>query len=252
MSGQHGTAMTESLIGLLAIIPAFLAMDHLGRLQDMERAAIAGARYAAWEEISGRGKDDALPIAIEDRIFGNDHAPIVDRARLRREGVSQNPLWQDRDGMLRDTDADGIQRQDGRKRGNSNLPEPGTAVRNIAYGQSIPDVIEATGLSGDMLGLPRETLVGHRLRMGARPRLEEGDRNPPLVFEAQGAISPGHWQAGSDRAYQRRTERIVASEPVDTLSKPAQALGGFFVFKEGRYARSTDFVPRSDLFPTRH
>lgn len=251
MSRQRGAAMTESLIGLLAIIPAFVAMDHLGRLQDMERAAIAGARYAAWEEISGRGREDALQIAIEDRIHGNDHAPIVDVAALKREGVSQNPLWQDRDGDLRHYSADAIERKGGRRRRHRQLPDPGLAVRNIAYGQSIPDVIEATGLSGDMLGLPRETLVGHRLRIGARPRLEEGYRNPPLVFEAQGAVSPGHWQAGSDRDYQRRTERIVASEPVDLLSKPAQALGGFFVFKEGRYARSTDFVPRSDLFPSR-
>ena len=251
MTRQRGTAMTESLIGLLAIIPAFLAMDHLGRLQDMERAAIAGARYAAWEEISGRGKGNRLALAIEDRIYGNDHAPVVDVARLRRDGVSRNPLWQDRQGDLRRTDADPIRRQDGRERRHSQLPDPGYAVRNIAYGQSVPDFVDRIGLSGDMLELPRETLTGHRIRIGARPRLEADDRSPLLIIEARGAISPGYWQARSDRDYQRRTQRLVASEPVDSLSRPAQVLGRFFAFKEGRYARSTDFVPPSDLFPTR-
>lgn len=243
--------MTEALIGLLAIIPALMAMDHLGRLQDMERAAIAGTRYAVWEEISGRSSSDDLRIAIEDRIHGSDHAPIVDTARLYRQGISLNPLWHDREGALRAVAADDTVRRKGGGRGGRDLPRAGIGVRNIAYGESIPSAIAAIGLSGGMLGLPRERLLSHQVRISAQPRLEDGPPKPLLTLEARGAIAPGDWQASDDRAYQRRAERIVASEPVDVLTQPAQTMGAFAVFKEGRYARSTDFVPESDRFPIR-
>ncbi len=247
MSRQHGTALSEAIVGLLAILPAFWAVDHLGRLHDMQRAAVAGARYAAWEETVGRGAGAGVDRAIEDRIHGSDRTGLVGDHGLETWQPAPNPLWRDRLGGLRAEPES--KRQQTRRTGDGSLPTTGIAVRTIAHGDSVPGLAGLGGLSGDMLGLKREAMPGHRVNLAVKPRLEARRRPAPIQLEASAAISPGAWQALDDRHFQRRTERIVASEPINTISQPAQQLSRFFVFKEGRYARSTDFIPPSRILP---
>ena len=46
MNRQAGSAIAEALVGLLALLPAFYAIDYLGRLHDMQRANVAAAVFA--------------------------------------------------------------------------------------------------------------------------------------------------------------------------------------------------------------
>lgn len=247
MSGQHGSALSEALVGLLAILPAFWALDHLGRLHDMQRAAVAGARYAAWEETAGRGPGARVDRAIEDRIHGSDRTGLLGDHRLGTSPSYPSPLWRDRLGPLR-TEADS-RRQRTRRDRDGSLPATGIAVRTLAHGDAVPGLAGLGGLSGEMLDLQREGMPAHRVSLAVKPRLEAQRRQAPIHLEATAAISPGAWQALDYRRFQRRTERIVASEPVNTITQPAQQLGRFSVFKEGRYARSTDFIPPSRILP---
>ncbi len=249
MKRQRGAALSESLVGLMAILPAFWAMDYLGRLHDMQRATVAGARYAAWEETVGRRAGQVMDRLIDDRIHGSDRTGLVSDRRLRSLQPGANPLWKDRRGDLQPDDPSSPRRP---RRGKAaSLPDSGLAVRTLAHGDSVPRLAGLGGLSGRMLGLEREEMPIHQVDLAAKPRLEGSDDAGLVRFTARAAISPGAWQALDDREFQRRTERIVASEPVDTLSQPAQQLGRFFIFKEGRYARSTDFIPPSRIQPQR-
>ncbi len=249
MNRQAGSAITESLVGLLALIPAFVAMDYLGRLADMDRSTTAAARYAAWQSLAGNTSDARRQLAIEDRVFGNDHAPLVAVDQLRRAGPSRNPLWQDPTGALRV--ADNRQRSTPPDGDLARLPAAGRAVRGLAHGDSMPSIASFVGLSKAMLDLKRSGLRGDRIRVRAQPRLEAGENRPPLTLTAAGGLSTRTWQATTDAEYERRMQQIVASEPVDALSTPAQILGRFFVFKEGRDAKATDFVPPSARLPRR-
>jgi hypothetical protein len=102
-----------------------------------------------------------------------------------------------------------------------------------------------------MLGLDRARPAVEAVHVDARPWPRAASKSQALRFKATGSLSIRTWQADDDADYQRRTERIVASEPVDQLATPAQTLGRFSIFREGRYARSTDFVPPSRRFPDR-
>ena len=249
MSKQCGAALSETLVGLLAILPAFWAMDYLGRLHDMQRSSVAGARYAAWEETVGRGADPSLSDALQDRIHGNDRVGLVSHQALRRLEPSDNPLWHDRLDSRHPESAPPPRRA--KPDQGDDLPAAGIAVRNIAHGESVPALAGLGGLSGRMLGLRHEDLPTHTVSLTAAPRLEHANAARPVRLKAGAAISAGFWQAVDDREYQRRAERIVASEPVNAISQPAQQLGRFFVFKEGRYAESTDFIPPSRIIPSR-
>lgn len=245
MSRQTGSAISETLVGLLALFPAFLAMDHLGRIQDMARSADAGARYQVWETLAGSRTTRERRLTLEDRILGSDRAGIVSPGTLARRGVTRNPLWQSVAGPLRQ----GVgQRADP---GGADLPAPGRAVRTIARGDAVPAWMSVGGLSGTMLGLDRARPVVETVHVDANPWPRAASRRRTLRFESTGSLSIRTWQADDDRDYQRRTQRIVASEPVDRLATPAQTLGRFSIFREGRYARSTDFVPPSRRFPDR-
>lgn len=249
MSRQSGSAITESLVGLMALIPAFVAMDYLGRLADMDRATHAAARYTAWQSLAGDTAAAESDLAIEDRVFGNDHAPLMAIEPLRRQGPSRNPLWRDAEGALRIDDDAHHSRPTGQTP--SRLPVAGRAVRSLAYGASTPSIASFVGLSGDMLGLERTGLRGDRVTLRVRPVLESGDDRPPVALTAMGGLSPRVWQAATDNEFEQRLQQIVASEPVDALSRPAQILGRFFVFKEGRDASATDFIPPPARLPTR-
>ncbi len=247
MSAQRGSAITETLVGLLVLLPAFWALDWLGRLHDIQRSAVTSARYLAWEETVGHSDRGTRQLLVWDRIAGSDHAAIQNATEIRKQGLSVNALWQ-RSGKSNQPLVE-YKASDLERISTEALPSRGYAVAAIAHGDGVPAAARLGGLSGQMLGLPQEKFWQQRYRMNAAA---SGDRTAPdqaLVFEETAALTPGYWQSRTDREYQRRTEDLVASEPVHWVSQPAQQLGRFFVFREGRYASSTDFVPPSHITP---
>lgn len=215
MNNQFGSALSETLVALLVLLPAWWAIEYLGGLHDVQRAAVASARYLAWEATEdGTGMLENHPSIIQEvQLSEPTEPPVITKHKLG---------------------------------GRSALPSRGYAVAAIAHGDWIPVAARLGGLSSNMLGQPQEDLWRHRIQIDIK---EQSPREPSLSFIEQATVSMGDWQSQSDEEYQRRTESIVASEPVHWVSQPAQQLGRFFVFREGRYASSTDFIPPSNITP---
>jgi len=237
------SATSETVIGMLVLVPAFMAVDYLGRLADIERATIMGARYAAWEHATGTPSREV----VQDRIHGSDHAGLISARAIADAGVSTNPMHQALNGHLIDPDDEmAISTQP--PASSSDLPGTGPGSAAIAHGRYVPGAVRIGGLSGQMLNLPEAPLSVHRHRVtvnGLPLESDEADDVSPITLSATHGRLERDWQAHSDREFQRRTEEIVASEPISLLTRPAPLLGRFPIFKEGRYARTTDFIPPS-------
>ncbi len=248
MNPTQGSAISETLVGLLALLPAFWAMDYLGRLHDMQRSAVHAARYAIWDQTAARNPRDGLSLEIRDRIHGNEHASLKAIRRLRTAGVSQNPLWDNARGPLINKDAPArVQAQ--QASGDMGLPAVGIGVGGLAHGDRLPSALRIAGLGARMLDFERERLAIYQADVSARPLQGSRAGDQPVTLTARGALTTGDWQAFNDASYQRRTEDIVASETFSMISKPATMVGYFPLFQEARYAQSTDFVPPSRLQP---
>ncbi len=256
-SRQRGSAITETLIGLMVLVPAFWAVDHLGRLANIQRDTVMGARHTAWEALAqpdARGvTGPRLDHELRDRIHGSVHAPVISADRLAREGYSQDVMRRPgKQPLLAERAAGRIGAQ--RERGNPplRLLLPSVAEPILARGKAIPSAVRLVGLSGQMLGLPRAPLVTYQhsvpLAREAIGQSPNADTPPPAITATAGLLTEG-WNARSDRDYQRRTERIVAGEPVHAFTSPARFLGRLTFFKEGRHARADNLVPPSRVQP---
>lgn len=241
------SATSETLVGLLVLMPAFWAVDYLGRLADVDRATLMSARHAAWEETATRPD----PHLVRERLYGNDHTGLLSSRELKDSGPSINPLHAGgRRPLMADRWTPSLRH---RAPGSASAPPgtgPGTAA--IAHGRRVPAVVRIGGLSGQMLDLPDAPLRVHEVRaeIAADARMSSAtERSDRLIFSASHGVLHRDWQARSDRDYQRRTEAVVASEPVSLLTRPAPTLGRLTVFKEGRHAKSTDFIPPSRVVP---
>ena len=237
------SATSETVLGLLVIVPAFLAVDYLGRLADIERANVMSARYSVWEQESGAPAREV----IYDRIHGNDRAGLISAGAVSESGVSTNPMHEAFTGRLIDRDAKPTI-DTAPSALSSDLPSAGTGAAAIAHGRYVPDAVRFGGLSGRMLDLPEAPLQVHQHQLSVTPlplKSDTRDDIKPIILTATHGRLDRDWQAQSDRDFQGRTEKIVASEPVSLLTRPAPLLGRFPIFKEGRHARTTDFIPPS-------
>jgi len=249
---QRGSAFSEVILSLLVLIPAFWAVDHLGRLAEIQRDTTMGARYAVWQNLAtppGEAIRDNVVTEVRDRIHGNVLAPIVAIETIEQDGYSHNALREGgRKTLVADTEAGGIRARNLRSEEAGRLSGDGPGAALLAQGRFMPAGVRLAGLSSDMLGLADAPLVAHEqsvtLSLDDVPGHPDTDSSAPQIT-ASAALLTESWAAQSDREYQRRTNRIVASQPVDVFTRPARFIGRFPVFREGRYAAGTDFVPPS-------
>lgn len=249
---QCGSAFTEVILGLLVLVPAFWAVDHLGRLAEIQRDTTLGARYAVWEGLKtppGQPVRSSVVTELRDRIHGDVRAPVVPVETIEQDGYSRNALREGgRRPLVTDTEAAGIQARYPGHEETGGLSDDGPGAALLAQGRFMPTGVGLAGLSSDMLGLADSPLIVHEqsvtLSLEEAPRdTDTGDSAPQITASA--ALLTGTWAARSNREYQRRANRIVASRPVDVFTRPARFIGRFPVFREGRYAAGTDFVPPS-------
>jgi hypothetical protein len=99
---QHGQALVEALVGLLALVPLLLALVWLGKVLALRQATAHGARLAAFEcaarpalcaDAAGQAR---LAAEVRERAFGRSDAPIRSGAAVAHaaQGAS-DPLWTD-------------------------------------------------------------------------------------------------------------------------------------------------------------
>jgi len=251
---------------MLALIPTLMAVVHLGRLQDLQSETVNGSRYLTWERTvwnnggSGASKSNTqLRSEMRDRIHGNDAAGLVSPKETADEGVAVNPIWRSVDGDSK-LDGSAPEGMDAINTSSSNesLSMVSGPLKTVAEGTGVPSAASAFGLDGDMLDVPVAGIDVRTAEATAKARLQEkgelklsgrgpGDNGQPIRFNYDSGILTDDWRSASESSYIDRTENIVAEEAVDKISKPAQVLGNFPVFKEAEYAEGTDFVPKSDV-----
>ena len=231
MRTQQGSALMETLIALMVLIPAFIAMDYLGRLQEIRRDNIEVGRAASWETTP-------RPVA---HLF--TEPSVSDVAGMDR--TVDNPLWQ-RQGetLIAANTTPQIQRY---ANPNGSMVSAWRVGNNlIAHGWGIPDWVSLLGLSGSMLNLAQERLPISQSAINAAALIDPVTPDKPIVFETSTTLTPDHWMAHSDADYQQRLQQITYSELLTVFTSPAHSVLGFIpFFKEARNARATDFIPES-------
>lgn len=103
-SSQRGQALTEFLIVAFALVPLFLLMPVVAKVQDMAHSTQMAARYAAFEAMArhpgaGGFKPEAqLADELRRRFFGNTEAPIRTGEGAGEAEAQPHAFWRRPDG----------------------------------------------------------------------------------------------------------------------------------------------------------
>jgi hypothetical protein len=209
MSKQYGTALSEAMLCLMALLPALWAVDWLADMHIAQIGTQHAVRIDSW--------DRALAGVV--RQPNPPKAPAVP--------VQRRPMQSDRQDEL----------------------TASAAVRALAYGDYVPGIARIGGLHPRMLRLPKPAFQAHHAELTVSPTDAPDEHAPTLRVNASASVIPADWQARHDRQYQSRTEGIVASEPLDAVTSPGRGLARFVLFREGRDADATDFIPPHGIRP---
>ena len=273
---QRGNAMAETIVALLALSPFLVGIPLLGKQLDIKHKSYDSARYSSWERTvwrsdgaSNRKTEDDITLEARDRTLGSPLAGVIDVETLRSDGITENPLWRDR------------QRKRLLNYENNEAPiqityrEQPTPV-DVGY-WLVPGIAYGSGLLGDVqralhldsLNLSQRTFARSSSVLGVRPALGEladrrislGERatvesqREPLVLTATGAILSDTWSSRDEDAFRHRVDDVTVNELIEQLELPArpigmQALGkGKQLFGEGQFGWDPDLRPNSSTLP---
>lgn len=272
----RGNAMLETLVALLALAPFIAGIPLLGKQLDIKHKSYDAARYAAWERtvwrsdgVRNRKQGEDISLEARDRIFGHPSAAVTSVEMLKTSGITENPLWRDRQGRRLLAYA------------HEKLPVEFThsdaaapvgvgyvLVRGIAHGEGPLDSIE-NALKLQSLALDRDAFATSAVAAESRPLLQQLSRrnrslgptadagNEPknLVQVATSALLSDTWSSSDESTLQRRVDAVTADELIEELEVPGKPLGmqapgkGRPLFGEGQFGWSPDLRPRSTALP---
>jgi hypothetical protein len=275
LCSQRGTAITEVIVGLLALSPFLIGIPLLGKQLDVKHKSMDAARYSVWERTvwrsSGANRKEATDITLEarDRVLGDARARIVPTETLRTAGITENVLWRDAANQRLlayqgDTQPVGIDQRNARE-----PVEIGYLfVPAFTYGGGIIGTA-ASVLQVNELGMDARTFASAEVNVSMRSVLSARAQAPvsltredpnegaqqPLVQHAGGAILSDTWSSRDENEFGRRVDELTIDEMVETIELPSQALAlaaagrGEPLFGEGQYAWDPDLRPRSATLP---
>lgn len=209
MNRQNGAALTEAMLCLMALLPALWAVDWLADMHNAQLGTQHAVRISSW--------DQALSGVQLDHYQANGSAIPVQRRPMKSD--QQDDL------------------------------EASAAVRALAHGDYVPGIARIGGLHPQMLRLPDPALQSHHAERAITPTTGLGQHASTLTVEASASVVTDDWRARRDRQYQSRTEGVVASEPLDAVTRAGRGLARFVLFREGRDADTTDFIPPHGVQP---
>lgn len=273
---ERGSAMTETLVALLALAPFLIGVPLLGKQADIKHKTFDAARYGVWERTVWRNHGtgnvksvDDITLETRDRVLGDPKAPLLDTAALRTEGITENHLWRDRNRerlIDYERNARGLAQT---------LDERATPVGVGNF--MVPSLAHGDGLVASLaellrvqdLDLNRRAFAEADVQIQVRPRLSElassprslgqraesDARHDPLSLEARGAILSDTWAASDESEFRRRVDYVTTNELIEFLETPARALGalalgrGRPLYGEGQFAWEPELKPRSTDLP---
>ena len=272
----RGSAMTETIVALLAVAPFIVGIPLLGKQLDIKQKTFDSARYSAWERTvwrsdgsSNRKSETDIALEARDRTLGSPRAGVLDIQGLRSQGITENPLW--RDGQRRrllDFNDNGAPVQ----LTNDDRAVPVDVgvllVPGLAYGEG-PLGNAQQLLRLDSLNLTRRAYSSSTVAVGVRPVLGEmadrpvslgqreaaAEQRSQIVQRASGAILSDTWSSRDEAALQRRIDDVTVDEFVEQFELPAQPIGmqalgkGQPLYGEGQFSWDPDLRPRTNILP---
>ena len=227
--GQHGHAIAETIIGMLAFAPLLIGIPLLGKQLDIKQKIFEGARYDLWERTvwQSQGANNVKSVEViaretRDRIMGNPLAGVLDPATMQDVGATENYLWRDSNNrpLLQAGGGNSPALKD------SMQPSPVEVgklfVKSAAHGSGAFSALKLSGWKS--LELTRESFATTVVWAELRPELF---RNPEstLAQTAQGAILTDTWSSRDEREFRQRVGNLTVNEAVWTVETPGMALG---------------------------
>lgn len=261
MSGHpsRGNAMVETLIALLALSPFITGMVLMGKQLDVKQKIYEAARYAVWERTVWRSsgtsntkRDEDISLEARDRILGDSRAPITSTADLSAVGITENPLWRNRQGqrLIEYHDTGAAFAVDSSESA-APVQTGYVFISGIAHGDGVlGEVADALQLSN--LKLDRRSFVQSAVSVGLMPLWSDSDK---VTQRATGALLSDTWSAPDENALRRRVDDLTTDELLGDLELPGRPLGmqapgkGKGLYGEGQFGWSPDLRPRSNTLP---
>lgn len=268
--------MTETIVALLALSPFLAGIPLLGKQLDVKHKTYDAARYSVWERTvwrsdgaSNRKSEEDITLEARDRALGHPRAGMLAAASLRARGITENPLWRDRQReRLLDYDANNAPLAIDHDERPTPVDVGYFLVPGVAYGEGLVGAV-AAALQVDHLNLNRRAFASTVVSVGLRPVLAEiADRSASpahpesshrphtqIVHRATGAVLSDTWSASDENNLRRRVDDLTADELIEDLESPGrpiamQALGrGEPLYGEGQYGWDPDLRTRSSTLP---
>lgn len=272
----RGSAMVETIVALLALMPFIVGIPLLGKQLDIKHKSYDAARYSAWERtvwrsdgVRNRKQGEDISLEARDRILGDPRGGVTSIETLRTAGITENPLWRDRQGRRLLAYADGKLPVEFTHSDRASPVGVGyVLVPGIAHGDGPLASIE-NALKLQSLNLNRHAFAMSAIAVESRPLLQrlsrrrrslgpsddEGNEPENLVHAATSALLSDTWSSSDESALQRRVDDITANELIEELQSPGKPLGmqapgkGRPLFGEGQFGWSPDLRPRSTALP---
>lgn len=98
-----GQATVEFVVACLVLVPMFIAVPLLGKLQDMLQASESASRYVAFEAAARNNSsswksDGELSAEVRRRFYSTTDAPIKTGDTAGEFKAHRNPMWTDQAG----------------------------------------------------------------------------------------------------------------------------------------------------------
>jgi hypothetical protein len=260
---QHGTAIAEVIVALLAIAPFLVGIPLLGKQLDVKHKSIDAARYVVWERTVWREDSDTrkhapdTALEVRDRVLGDPRAAVVTTTTLRIDGVTENRFWRDaaNERLLAYSTGHSPLRVD--ERADREPVEVGALfVPAFAYGGGVIGTA-ASVLQVRELEMSTRTFASASVDIAIEPLLARGmpEEPTPLMQHATGAILSDTWSSRDEAEFGRRVDALTTDEFVATIEAPSRILAlnarakGEPLYGEGQYAWDPDLRPRSVTLP---
>ncbi|ASJ71942.1 hypothetical protein [Granulosicoccus antarcticus] len=233
---QVGSALTETIILSIAMVPLFFAIPMIGKLADIRQTGEQAARYGSWEAtVNTRGSGAATIERTEERFFKSQNSAIASIA----QDLPEHSLWgNDRaqsTGYRGDTDV--------------RIDLDASAARAWQYdftGQPAGAIIgEQAGRVGKLLdgigsndwSIESNALVrsGVEIEVKANNWLREdacsASQNAGCL-SVSSVIMADSWGAGSESQAKNRVKSLVPASALEPVGDMMAIVGEFPIFKE--------------------
>lgn len=276
---SNGNAMAETLVALLALAPFLAGIPLLGKQLDVKHKTFDAARYSIWERTvwrsdgaSNRKSEADITLEARDRALGDPRSGMLAVDALRAQGITENPLWRDRQReRLLDYEDDSAPLTLTHDERATPVDVGYFLVPGVAYGDG-PIAAIASALQVDDLNLNRRAFATTSVAVGLRPALSQMADHPPtlgvraetdarhaqLVQRAGGAVLSDTWSSNNENHFRGRVDDLTTNEFIEFLELPGrliglQALGrGQPLYGEGQYGWDPDLRPSSGTLPARY